>query len=413
MGLMLYSRDSVSRIFGHTPTVIHVPSDSLPISDQFFGIELELENVPRDLTNLPQSLRGGWLTKTDGSLRGRAVEIISNGPQCGASLLRHIDELYAFFGLHQISADNNASFRTSTHVHMDFTRESRYTGGMAPDSLHGAQCVVLLYYLLEEQFFNIAGLHRRRSGFSFGYDEAPTELWDFLGPSAQHYVREANRYYGLNFRSLASHGTLEFRHLPLVVDQQVLLKWLRMLCRLKLWAYENMRQDTGRGLDILSDMDALQQANAHIFSEYSLPPLNMDIIAGRVEELSSVLDSINTPGTSGGDLLNSSSDDYQGPLDVDDEDDHDDEEDDYIRPAEVEVAPIRVTLGTTGGGGAVPITPPTTSPTDWLDSALNAGWDTPPTAWPTTEALRAARDTLLRSTVRVNDNPFRSPARRG
>lgn len=377
MGLKSRLYNPLSSYFsGLTKTRLSIPSQDLVIPDQFMGIELEIENVPRSLTRNPAP--SGWVAKTDGSLRGSSLEYVSDGPVCGQQLMESVSRLMGELQANDCSIERNASFRTSTHVHVDFTRTDPYVN-MPPDSFHGAQQVVVLYWMLEDLFFAVAGEHRRRSGYSFQFDDAPGDLSRFLGVNNVYATMEAQRYYGLNFKSLSKFGTLEFRHMPLLLDREQLMRWLRTIMRLKLWAYTNLREDTGTAprFDLTASTDGVAEAAEFVMSEYphALSALDMGTVSRRVEDLG-IWQEI---------AASSSRDPYESRREFDEDDDDDDREP-APDPDHEDFAPLVVSTGDGGSGAPRPLpslrTPWSSrifeagSPTDWIDAAMQANTTT-------------------------------------
>lgn len=282
MALALPSLNSVPLFFGVRGLRVHRGSNELPLRDQFFGIELEIENLSSLARKTMMGL-SGWAAKSDGSLRGGgALEMVSKDAQCGEELLTNIDALYDVFARFSINDKGNSSFRTSTHVHMDFSRTDTYAPYGFSDSLLGAKNVVLVYYMLEDLFFEVAGKARRRSGYSFAYDDAPGDLYRFLVSGGEHAIGRSHRYYGLNFSSLAKFGTLEFRHMPLILDKIQLIKWLKTLQFLKIWTYQNVNAGT---YDFTESSRGIEEAANYVFQMYPgvASQLDMAAVDARVE----------------------------------------------------------------------------------------------------------------------------------
>lgn len=267
MGLLLTpaAANPLDKIFDVRSTRLHTASSVFVIPDQFFGLELEIENIRGSII---EKAPPGWAIKTDGSLRGGASrEYISDGPRAPGELIKDVDDLLAALILHGNTEARCSSFRTSMHVHMDFTRREDYKN-MPYDSIHGVQSVALLYYLLEDQFFEISGQDRKRSGFCFPLDETLPLFARFLFDATTASVN-GGRYYGMNFKSLARLGTLEFRHMPLSLNRNRVITWLDTLCRLKKWAYDHVRRDINPGNpDIIETPDVVANCLTYVFHHY-------------------------------------------------------------------------------------------------------------------------------------------------
>lgn len=303
MAFLLTPTDCVGDFLGVPTTSTPLPVDRWPLHGQTIGMELELENLPEGTHDFFSSSRH-WRTVSDGSLRGNSVEIITRRPSWGSELTGALDELATGVEELDLTVQRCGSFRTSTHVHLGFTsRDTVYTVPNGPevgDNLHGALVTAVLYYLLEDVFFEVAGNYRASSGYCFRIDAAPDPFYEVMATASARSISTAPRYYGLNLNSLAKHGTLEFRHLPLVTDAAEIAKWVRAIMRTKLWAYKHMRQDmVGRAgynfIDIIENPSYIKEEVAgYVFQEYGdkLHALDMDVVARRCTKLGVVLSSV-------------------------------------------------------------------------------------------------------------------------
>ena len=293
MGLTLTARaaDPLNKIFDVRTTSLNTASNVFVIPDQFFGLELEVENVRGPVV---ERAPDGWSIKNDGSLRGAtAREYVSDGPRAPGELVKDVDNLMEALILNGNNEDRCSSFRTSMHVHMDFTRRSDYKN-IPYDSIHGVQATALLYYCLEDQFYEISGRDRKRSGFCFPLDETVPVFARFLH-DASSAGSSGGRYYGMNFRSLARFGTLEFRHMPLTMDRNKIIAWLDTLCRLKKWAYDNVRRDVKPGNpDLIETPDVVPNCLGYVFHHFPevIPSFNQDLLRKKLSKLDAVLTSM-------------------------------------------------------------------------------------------------------------------------
>lgn len=290
---------SVIDVMGVRSPRLTTPDNKLAIPDQFLGIEQEVEALR--LRKVPD----GWNSVADGSLRN-GIEYITADPLCGKELLSAIDSFYDEVNKANFSEENNSSFRTSTHVHVDFTRRSGYRiANGRGDSLMGVRQFLLSYYMLEDMFFGVAGERRRYTGYCLPYSVANTDLIRILrardGQEFSSAVDTSGRYYGCNFKSLGRHGTVEFRHLELTVNPDKLINWINMILRMKKFTYENCLgsgKDEAK-YDFTKSSNGVKEMADYVDPAASANFLNMQDVSRRVDELAVQLDDVQSaPATS-------------------------------------------------------------------------------------------------------------------
>lgn len=225
--------------------------DFWPIPDQYVGLEIELEGQDRKEVQAHRD-RGYpfWAEHEDGSLRN-GIEYVLNQAMMGTTLRDAVNYFYDNF------TRFTASPRTSIHVHMNMRQDN--------ETVEGLRNMVVLYYMYEDAFFQIADENRKWSSYCNAFEDNPPaileavvnqelgirELQDVLHQSQRTNV---NRYYGLNLNALAKYGTIEFRHFPLVDNRDRLVDWLKLLMELKLAA--NSMADAGMNVwDIFQTPD--------------------------------------------------------------------------------------------------------------------------------------------------------------
>lgn len=220
----------LSALHNRAPLLLQEASVEWPIPDQFVGVEIEMENVPRG--QLDKHRRVGspfWDVKEDGSLRnGR--ELVLSQAMVGSQLSAALNYFFDNFSKYTISP------RTSIHVHLNMRQET--------DTVESLRNMVMLYYMYEDAYFSIADESRKWCSYCMPLD---SNVSPFLAELAKtepvlpvledRLVRmnrnNTDRYYGLNLAALQRYGTLEFRHFPLVDDRRRLFDWIRLLMELK------------------------------------------------------------------------------------------------------------------------------------------------------------------------------------
>jgi hypothetical protein len=236
---------SLNKLIGKAALSHHIPGDKWPIRDQFVGIEIELENVDRK-QQLDHEDGGApyWEPHDDGSLRN-GIEYVLREPLMGSQLTKAISYFYSHFTKY------NDGPRTSIHVHLNMRQNE--------DSFESLKNLLVLYYMYEEAFFKFADENRKWCAYCNPFEDNPpailTDVMRMTPETAPRLLftrlnvsagRNTNRYYGLNITALQRFGTLEFRHLPLVKEEQKLVQWIMLLMELKAAA----RRLTEEGLTV-------------------------------------------------------------------------------------------------------------------------------------------------------------------
>lgn len=268
--------DGAGGAFGIQPPELHVMSQEYAVSDNFIGVEQEVENIaPRAYKTVngycgPQ----GWKAVADHSLRD-GIELILRGPKVGQDLTNSLLAFEEWFNKHK----PGASFRTSTHVHIDFSQPR--------DTLFLIQDFLMGYFLLEEAFFAFGDPARRYTGYCVAYQDTDEELTHVLRASTRQEmyaaVRTMNRYYACNVQALSTHGTIEFRHLPLTVSTARLQHWINLILRLKRFMLAHV--STAKNcLDAIGELGTTRFVMEVLgpLADELLPSINLDEVGRRL-----------------------------------------------------------------------------------------------------------------------------------
>lgn len=183
-------------------------------SSALVGIEVELEKY----TSTPPELKY-WRAEHDGSLREGGIEFVLRQPLTGIDLELAVQELND----HVLCADYEVNRRCSTHVHID-----------ARDiSVQHLRAMVFVYMMVERLIYDMVNPDREDSFYC-------RPLYDSLLHRKQiaHALDcvvfdDCPRYSGLNLRSLAVYGSLEFRMKEGLSKDHDLIKWVKALMYLK------------------------------------------------------------------------------------------------------------------------------------------------------------------------------------
>jgi hypothetical protein len=222
------SKTSLRRMFDKPALHVFQPDNFWPMPDQFIGVEIELEGQSKkDILVHNNNGAPFWVQHQDGSLRN-GVEFVLSQPMMGSTLK---EAIHYFFRTFKTYDDNP---RTSIHVHINMLQDD--------ESLEGLRNFLVLYYAFEDPFFQIADEARKWNGYCNPFEDDPPDILQAImrhddPKEVTRYMRDGGngggRYYGLNLLALGRFGTLEFRHLPLVRDEQRLFDWIMLIMELK------------------------------------------------------------------------------------------------------------------------------------------------------------------------------------
>lgn len=235
------SKTSLRRMLNKPALHVSTPDNFWPLPSQFIGVEIELEGQSsKEMRTHNENGMPYWSEHQDASLRN-GVEYVLSQPMMGSTLKEAIHYWFRTFK----NYDDNP--RTSIHVHINMLQDE--------ESLEGLRNMLVLYYMFEDAFFAIADENRKWNGYCNPFEDSPPDvLVAFMredDPSEfQHYWERTGRgnelgprYYGLNLLALGRFGTLEFRHMPLVRDEERLFDWIKLIMELK--AAANRMADDG------------------------------------------------------------------------------------------------------------------------------------------------------------------------
>ncbi len=209
------------------------PAKCERIAKDALGVELEHEftaplNWPLTQIILRETVgANAWTCIQDGSLRGNGLEFISKPVQL-ENILEYISALYDAF--QKIGAKIDHSHRTSTHVHINFSK----------NTLKEAYQFLLLYYFLEPTLFCLTEEDRWHNTFCVSSDTVPLTI----SMKAKEYVafwegfndEDKVKYSSLNLAPYTKLGTFESRIYHGAYDVEDLKKWVTCLAEIKKFA---------------------------------------------------------------------------------------------------------------------------------------------------------------------------------
>lgn len=215
---------------------IEIPSrwPKLMFPKMIFGLEFEVENI-RDML---AGLSTVWQLKGDPSLRNHGMELTV----CGSG-----DELLKALVMFHRDLPSSAEFseRTSTHVHVNVQNMT----------LSQVFSFALLGIVLEDFLYRFTLAERKRDVYCvpLKYTNLPSTLnWyrrkllkhvpDDIYPSREKLtglVSCWHKYLGINLTRLRDIGTFEFRHLHGTRDIPMVIHWLNVIGKIKLYAMKH------------------------------------------------------------------------------------------------------------------------------------------------------------------------------
>lgn len=219
-------------------------------SSEMVGIEIEVENVPRNAMD-GNGLNRVWQITGDGSLRNNGAEFITR-PIMASDAPRALEFLLTNY----LGAGCCYSPRTSTHVHLnmqDFTETQVYD-------------TVLLYTVFEKLFFKFAGRGRAKNIYC-----VPLYDTDLLTQLVEKSTARNgwSKYTSLNLLPLQTYGTIEFRHMHGTRDTTKLSLWIALITKLKEYVRAHSTADIRSDIARMDDGYAYDELLKNIFGPYA------------------------------------------------------------------------------------------------------------------------------------------------
>lgn len=221
-----------------------------------FGVEIELEG-----SNFPRKIPG-WQVHEEHSLRGEAVEYVTDGPVDREVLKVLLDTLHTYFKAAK-TRPNTDSYRAGLHIH--YNVNERTPASIVKSIIH--------YTLFEPIFLKVCGEHRDGNLFCLSsYDTGDLAVWlnRFFGD--QHKARafratsfKRGKYSALNTDPVPRFGSLEIRAFPTTVDTVRILRYTDLVDRL-------LRDQPSNPKDFIADaMNNPQKVLEEIFAGEDIP----------------------------------------------------------------------------------------------------------------------------------------------
>ena len=203
------------------------------------GIEIEVEAQRRLPSN---DLPTPWRAEADGSLRGYAMEYITNGPIS----ITHVDTAVNSLAAIVEPSGPQQSFRAGVHIHLNAQELTLPQVGN----------VVAAYYCLETALMKFCGESREGNHFCLRLKDAKYPLRPLLDAlnSGELYPLDTDqlRYSALNLRALTRYGSLEFRGMETTPNFSKINEWSQILCKLRTYG-EGLQDRTDIAFDMSAD----------------------------------------------------------------------------------------------------------------------------------------------------------------
>ncbi len=181
-----------------------------------FGIELEIEG-----SSLPRLAPSRWRTDIDGSLRGEAFEYVTPTPLDKVEAFNRLDYIKKHFN--DNGATINKSVRAGTHVHVNVQE-------LTPLQVY---TLATLYFVLEGVLIKWCGPSREGNLFCLRASDAEHIVFKVEDAIERRDITVLNdtniRYCSLNFCSLFTYGSLEFRGMAGTQNFDDVKDWINLL----------------------------------------------------------------------------------------------------------------------------------------------------------------------------------------
>lgn len=204
-----------------SPVAPASPPDPRLVSNSFLGVELEFEGVnPERIPLLPY-----WVGKGDGSLRDGGWEWIFQRPLQGAMATAALTSMFD----EARRSKYKISIRTGMHYHVNFL----------DTTLAVYKANILLYALVEPMIYQWIGDMRDENIHCLPWYStsdavlAVSKLYNGTAGNFTAYLRQIERYSGLNLHATGRFGTMEYRHMETCKDLDRTLLWINVGLALK------------------------------------------------------------------------------------------------------------------------------------------------------------------------------------
>lgn len=183
-----------------------------------FGVELELEGKGVGLADIPTR---GWGRDKEPSLRGEAIEYTFNTPKTLDESKTAVSDLFKKFAANGVKL--NDSFRTSTHVHLNFSDKK----------VKAALNFFSVFTVVEELLTAYSGEDRSGNLFCITSRDAEGMIRllssDLSSGNLRSFTLDKLKYAACNLCTLHKFNTLEVRTMRGAESAEMVNEWLDIL----------------------------------------------------------------------------------------------------------------------------------------------------------------------------------------
>jgi hypothetical protein len=206
---------------------ILVQQEAMKFADSF-GIEIELEG--KNICQPSMEIMRFWSAVNDGSLRklnpgDQAIEYVLRQPCSLQRTETAINTLFTY--LTSPNAIVYPSYRTSIHVHVNYSQETYRT-------VYNA---MVLSIILDELLTSQNGKHRIGNNFCLRSKDAMGQVIHLIRSIQQNNnffgISPNERYSSINFASLMKFGSIEYRSLECTLHEGRVMHWIGTLQAIK------------------------------------------------------------------------------------------------------------------------------------------------------------------------------------
>jgi hypothetical protein len=186
-----------------------------------YGVEIEVEGK-----RLPRTLGEVWRVEKDNSLKtAEAWEYVMPKPLDLIGVKKALDYLSMSYVAHNSEVDE--SIRAGVHVHVNVQEWN----------IKQLMTFATTYYILEDVLMNWCGPDREGNLFCLRAKDAEYILFQLYktlnSRNLKHLNNDVIRYASLNFLSLFSYGSVEFRGMRGTGNLDIIYDWVRIIDDMK------------------------------------------------------------------------------------------------------------------------------------------------------------------------------------
>ena len=198
------------------------PTDRLFNSEDYIGIEMELENCSNHGFN--EAIGKYWEPTIDGSLKYNGMEFRFKQALNGTHIIEALDSFKAGVKHFNLEPYVNGN-RGSTHFHLNISN-------LSMQELYN---FVLLSYFCEPWLMSMCNSDRNYNSFSVAGCRTKDQLVVLkqIASGSVGFPDQTYKYRAIGLNSIYNKGSLEFRMFHATADTELVLEWLNILQEIK------------------------------------------------------------------------------------------------------------------------------------------------------------------------------------